>query len=108
MRVSASCSSNRQSSTRSAFSLKIAKFVPLPSQVGPSGNGLPGQTSISVLQLHGRIREVASELDGPAAKAQPLRVVVGLDHLELARQLSAQLEEPRVQRVGGTALRELR
>src|SRR5579859_1130475 len=44
MRVSTSCSSKRQSSTRSAFSERIAKFVPCPSQVGPSGNGVPGQT----------------------------------------------------------------
>ena len=36
--------SNRHSSTRSAFSEKSEKFVPAPSQVAPSGNGVPGQT----------------------------------------------------------------
>ena len=47
MRVSRSSASNRQSSTRAAFSEKSEKFVPCPSQVGPRGNGWPGQTSIS-------------------------------------------------------------
>ena len=45
IRSSRFSSSNRQSSTPSAFSLKSEKFVPLPSQVGPSGNGLPGQVA---------------------------------------------------------------
>jgi hypothetical protein len=44
MLVSLSSSSNRQSSTCSAFSEKIEKFVPSPSQVAPSGKGCPGQT----------------------------------------------------------------
>ncbi len=38
-------SSKRHSSTRSATSLKSAKLVPLPSNVAPSGYGVPGQTS---------------------------------------------------------------
>src|SRR3954467_11855581 len=54
MRSSPPRSSNRQSSTRSAFSEKSEKFVPLPSQVGPSGNGVPGHTSIVSGLLHGR------------------------------------------------------
>src|SRR5659263_37098 len=40
--VSWSCSSNRQTSTASAPSVNSAKFVPSPSQVAPSGLGLPG------------------------------------------------------------------
>ena len=40
-------SSNRHSSTRVAFSEKMEKFVPPPSQVAPSGNGSPGQTSLT-------------------------------------------------------------
>src|SRR5258705_10275587 len=44
MRSSSRCSPKRQSSTRSACSVKSAKFVPAPSHVGPSGNGVPVQT----------------------------------------------------------------
>ena len=40
-------SSKRHSSTRWAFSENSEKFVPWPSHTGPSGNGRPGQTSIS-------------------------------------------------------------
>jgi len=39
-------SSNRHRSTASATSENTAKFVPLPSYVGPSGYGRPGQASI--------------------------------------------------------------
>src|SRR5262245_36824711 len=42
--TSASAESNRQSSTRVACSEKIAKLTPTPSQVAPSGYGVPGQT----------------------------------------------------------------
>src|SRR5690554_1406521 len=45
--VSAPSLSNRQSSTRSADSLKMAKFVPLPSYVAPSGWAEPGQESMA-------------------------------------------------------------
>ena len=34
---------------RSACSLKMAKFVPLPSKVAPSGYALPGQVSTGYL-----------------------------------------------------------
>src|SRR5215211_2062876 len=44
-----SASPKRQSSTHSAFSEKSEKFVPSPSQVAPSGNGRPGQTSIAAI-----------------------------------------------------------
>src|SRR5512133_3457605 len=47
MRSSRPSPSKRHSSTRSAFSEKSEKFVPLPSQSGPSGNGLPVQTARS-------------------------------------------------------------
>src|SRR5262245_3932334 len=43
----ASGASKRQSSTASAFSEKIAKFTPLPSQVAPGGYGRPCQTRMS-------------------------------------------------------------
>src|SRR2546430_482828 len=42
---SAPCSSKRHSSTFSATSLNSAKFVPLPSNVAPSGYARPGQIS---------------------------------------------------------------
>src|SRR5436190_20076900 len=38
--------SNRQRSTRSACSEKSPKLTPSPSQVAPSGYGLPGQTAV--------------------------------------------------------------
>src|SRR5687768_10953782 len=41
-----SIESNRQSSTLTACSEKIAKLTPAPSHVAPSGYGLPGQTLI--------------------------------------------------------------
>src|SRR6185503_19958552 len=47
MRDSPPSSSNRHSSTRSAASLNRAKFVPLPSNVAPSGYADPGQQSIT-------------------------------------------------------------
>jgi hypothetical protein len=42
--AASSTESNRQSSTLVAFSEKIAKFTPAPSQVAPSGYGRPGHT----------------------------------------------------------------
>src|SRR5215468_12488985 len=42
--TSSSAEANRQSSTRVACSEKIAKLTPTPSQVAPSGYGVPGQT----------------------------------------------------------------
>ena len=45
--VSVPSSANRQSSTPSAVSEKSEKFVPSPSQLAPSGKGLPGQTSVT-------------------------------------------------------------
>src|SRR5262245_44428776 len=41
--------SNKQSSTPVAFSENSAKFTPDPSQVAPSGYGLPGHTFIKNL-----------------------------------------------------------
>jgi hypothetical protein len=38
--------SNKHNSTRVAFSEKIAKFTPDPSQDAPNGLGFPGQTLI--------------------------------------------------------------
>src|SRR3954453_21571965 len=46
MRSSFPSSSKRHSSTFSATSLKIAKFVPVPSYVAPRGEALPGQTCV--------------------------------------------------------------
>ena len=56
-------SSKRQSSTRSAFSEKSEKFVPWPSQVAPSGNGLPGP------DLHQRVHCVRARLHGSSKSA---------------------------------------
>src|SRR5664280_1184363 len=58
--VSWSCSSNRQTSTASAPSVNSAKFVPSPSQVAPSGLGLPG---------HGRPRGPPNEASGTGGPA---------------------------------------
>src|SRR5664280_3863726 len=58
--VSWSCSSNRQTSTASAPSVNSAKFVPSPSQVAPSGLGLPG---------HGRTRGPPNESSGTGGPA---------------------------------------
>src|SRR4029453_1666528 len=44
-RVSAPSSSIKQSSTSEATSEKRAKFTPVPSNVAPSGYGLPGHMS---------------------------------------------------------------
>src|SRR4029450_12743213 len=50
---SASTESNRQSSTRVPCSEKIAKLTPTPSQVAPSGYGVPGQTRMFVVDTEG-------------------------------------------------------
>src|SRR6266404_2901993 len=42
--------SNRHNSIFSAFAEKIAKFVPMPSKVAPSGRGVPAETCISRLR----------------------------------------------------------
>ena len=97
IRVSRSVSSKRQSSTRSAFSEKSEKFVPSPSQVAPSGNGCPGQTSISGESSTRRLPKSATSSTSPRRSAQHLRVLVGLG-LELARQLAAQREQLAVER----------
>src|SRR4028118_2336219 len=51
IRCSEPSSSTRHSSTRSATSENRAKLVPAPSNVAPSGYGLPGQISMTP-QLH--------------------------------------------------------
>src|SRR3954451_22154857 len=60
MRCSLPCSSKRQSSTFSATSLKMAKLVPVPSYVAPSGYAVPGQTWV----ILGVPPAVASPLKG--------------------------------------------
>jgi hypothetical protein len=40
--------SKRHRSIAVAFSEKIAKFTPSPSQVAPSGKGLPGYTMVLI------------------------------------------------------------
>src|SRR5438105_6530823 len=74
---------------RSAFSEKTEKFVPRPSQAGPSGNGWPGQAS-GTDELHGPGAEVRHELDAASSQAQHLSVDA---RLELARQLAPEAQQ---------------
>src|SRR5438874_13834600 len=60
----ASAESNRHSSTLVPCSEKSAKFTPSPSQVAPSGYGLPGQTISSLCLSNETSRE---EYGGRAA-----------------------------------------
>src|SRR6478609_1780660 len=77
MRVSSPASSNKHNSTLSAFSEKSEKFVPSPSQVAPSGKGLPGQVSISLaLDRDRAVSEVGDELDLPPPDPHDTRRVV--------------------------------
>src|SRR5512142_20481 len=87
IRSSTPFSSKRHSSTFSAFSEKIEKFVPFPSHIGPSGNGWPGQASRGTSDLHRRLGEV--DLDGHLAARHPQAAAVDLGG-QLARQLAAE------------------
>src|SRR5205823_4406213 len=71
----------------------IAKFVPSPSQRGPSGNPRPGQTSTAT-ELHLPAPEVGDELDVAPPQSQDL-VLDG--RLELARELAAKPEQAAVE-----------
>jgi hypothetical protein len=88
MRVSpfAFGSSNRQSSTRVAFSEKSEKFTPAPSQFAPSGYGFPGQIWVgltislfgsSFMQFSSVVRltcDDLAELGGCAVELMPMRI----------------------------------
>src|SRR5207253_10212498 len=71
-----------------------AKFVPSPSQLGPSGKGPPGQIS-GATKLHLPALEVGDDLD--AAPAQPQHPALDAD-LRLPRQLVPEPEQAAVER----------
>src|ERR1700759_4774159 len=94
MRSSAPCSSKRQSSTRSAFSEKIAKFVPSPSPSGPSGNGSPAQPALA--KLHRPRVEIGDQC--PVATPERQHTPAG-GHVELARKPASKRDELSVQSI---------
>src|SRR5690349_95638 len=67
MRCSVPASSNRHSSTLLATSVKIAKFVPIPSYVAPNGYRWPGPTCICT-PCHRRFVRPLSQPAGRAAR----------------------------------------
>src|SRR3954470_6762964 len=66
MRTISCCpdSSNRHSSTLEPTSEKIEKFVPLPSQVAPSGNGSPSQISRDIAATYAMQKQIAAAACG--------------------------------------------
>src|SRR6476659_10818740 len=67
--TSASTESNRHSSTRVACSEKIAKLTPTPSQVAPSGYGVPGHTRMFEIGTEGlRYHVHVAERNGLGAR----------------------------------------
>src|SRR5262249_46330081 len=74
--------SNRHSSTRSALAENSAKFVPLPSQVAPSGDGAPVE-SRPLRLLITQFRPGLLQFD--AGKLDDLGPLFGLAGDELAK-----------------------
>src|SRR3954470_16894266 len=77
MRTISCCpdSSNRQSSTLEATSENIEKFVPLPSQVAPSGNGSPGHISRDIDDTYAMQKQIAAAACGVVLVAVALTAV---------------------------------
>lgn len=91
-RCSTPSSSNKQSSTRLAFSENSEKFVPSPSQSAPWGKGLPGLASIWLIgsqrsdaRLHGLGSLLADRRHAPHDRGT--REVAGVPRLSRCSRL---------------------